>query len=44
MGKSSFANLRRFGLKLQVRSGLFRIELREEVGEEKIMDGVVAER
>lgn len=45
MAKSSFANLRRFGLKLQVRSGLFRIELCEEAeGEEKVIDGTVAAR
>lgn len=40
--KSSFSNLRRFDLK---RSGLFRIELREETGEEeRVTDGAVAER
>lgn len=45
MAKLSFANLRRFGLKLQVRSGLFRIELCEEAeGEEKVIDGTVAAR
>lgn len=30
VAKSRFANLRRFGLKLQVRSGLFKIVLCEE--------------
>lgn len=30
LAKSRFANLRRFGLKLQVRSGLFKIVLWEE--------------
>lgn len=30
VAKSRFANLRRFGLKLQLRSGLFKIVLWEE--------------